>query len=209
MLEVSKRIDQCDLEELGVASWSLQERTRTSAWIIERRRREIVTIGSFSSVLPRSLTPSFGDWETSVETSGSSPGARRTIKLAAPLSNDQHLFYPWYWIGSRWLWTTESWLCKARLSVRSAVLAGVENIGGPTGNECMHEKVSANLGAWKDDENKETVDVDWDAPTCSNVGWHDWARVNLRGHERKREHGCESRSLFVQGWNYESSRRRS
>ena len=73
-------------------------------------------------------------------------------------------------IGSRWLGTTESWLCKARVSVRSAVLAGVENDGGPTGNECMHENVSANLGAWKDDEIKETVDVDWDAPTCSNVG---------------------------------------
>ena len=71
-------------------------------------------------------------------------------------------------VARRWGGTTESWLRTTRILVlRPMVLAETENIGGPTGNEEAH-------------------DMAWDTPTCCrnscNLGWHDWACVNLCGH---------------------------
>jgi len=52
----------------------------------------------------------------------------------------------------------------------SAVLAGAEDIGGPTGNEDTREDASGNHGTCKEvDETKETcVDVAWDTSTYGN-----------------------------------------
>ena len=65
----------------------------------------------------------------------------------------------------------------------SAVLAGAENIGGPTGNEDSREHAFSNLGTcMEEDETKGTcVDVAWDTPTHGNVAGNAVTWVDTTG----------------------------